>query len=138
MSIIKKSLATILLMTSLFYTVVSRAQAQLQNPVVGEFGNNVEQARSGGLFVGYFLIIWNALISVGALAVLVYFLWGAFEWITSAGDSAKLQTSRNRMIHAFVGLLLLVSAYTIIGFISQLFFGENFNILVPTFWTPNQ
>lgn len=131
-----KSLATFSLTAYIFSISTSIINAQIINPVTGEFGSNTEQARSGGLFVEYFLVIWNSLITVGAIAVLLYFLWGAFEWITSAGDSGKLQTARNRMLHAFIGLLLLVSAYTIIGFISQLLFGDNFNILVPTFWTP--
>ena len=119
-----------------FLVTVKPAYAQIINPTVGEFGTNVQEAQGGGLFVSYFLVIWNAIISVGAIAVLIYFLWGAFEWITSAGDSAKLQSARNRMLHAFIGLLLLVTSYTLIGYISQLLFGAEFNILVPTFWAP--
>lgn len=136
MNTLKKLLPPISFLATFFVWSASVVKGQVINPVIGEFGTNVEEAESGGLFVAYFLVIWNAIISIGALAVLVYFLWGAFEWITSAGDSGKLQTARNRMLHAFVGLLLLVSAYTIIGFISELLFGENFNILIPTFWAP--
>lgn len=118
-------------------SMVTTAHAQITNPVVGEYGDNPGTAAGGGLFVKYFLTMWNAVLSVGALVVLVYFLWGAIEWVTSAGDSAKLQTARNRMLHSFIGLFLLVTAYTIIGFISGLLFGTNFNILTPEFITPN-
>lgn len=112
------------------------AHAAITNPAVGLMGSDATAAANGSLFVGYALVLWNALISIGALAVLVYFLWGAFEWITSAGDSGKMEGARNKMLHAFIGLLLLISAYTIIGFLSTLFFGTNFNILIPTFFTP--
>ncbi|MEX0896301.1 MAG: hypothetical protein WDZ94_05235 [Patescibacteria group bacterium] len=109
--------------------------AQLTNPVTGDFGSDTTGAQEGTLFTNYFVMIWNTIITVGALLVLAYFLWGAVEWITSAGDSGKLQSARNRMFHAFIGLLLLVSAYTLIGFISYLFFGDEFNILQPVLRT---
>jgi len=109
--------------------------AQITNPVTGPWGGNepggVVAAETGGSFVAYFLMLWNTIITIGAILVLAYFLWGAIEWISSAGDSGKLEGARNRMFHAFVGLLILVSAYTLIGFVSMLFFGETFNILRP-------
>lgn len=136
MTIRNKVTSAISLATVLFSTTLGSVHAAITNPAVGDLGNDTEGATNGSLFVGYFLVLWNAAISIGALAVLVYFLWGAFEWITSAGDSGKIEGARNKMLHAFIGLLLLISAYTIIGFLSTVFFGKNFNILIPTFFTP--
>lgn len=109
----------------------------LTNPAIDILGDSPEEASTGVTFMAYFLRIWNTIITVGAILVLVYFLWGAIEWITSGGDSGKLEAARGKMLHAFIGMLLLVSAYTIIGFISYLFFGENFNILQPELNTSN-
>lgn len=117
-------------------SITLTAHAQITNPSIGEWGQ-INGAAGGGLFARYFITMWNAVISIGAILVLAYFIWGAVEWITSAGDSAKLQSSRNRMLHAIIGLFLLVTAYTIIGFLSQLIFGDEFNILRPVFFVPN-
>lgn len=133
MNILKKIVPALLVSAVLFKTFTQNAAAQIINPSIGEWGE-VDGASGGGLFARYFITMWNSVISVGAIAVLIYFIWGAVEWITSAGDSAKLQGARNKMLHAFIGLFLLVTAYTIIGFVSGLLFGENFNILRPVFF----
>lgn len=123
--------------TTILLLSASRAAAQITNPVTGNLGSNASEAASGNLFVTYFLRIWNVMITVGALAVLLYFVWGAVSWITSSGDKGKMEEARNRMFNAIVGLVLLVAAYTIIGFISMLLFGNEFNILAPKFFTSN-
>lgn len=115
--------------------VTAQVSAQITNPSIGQWGE-IDGAEGGGLFARYFITMWNAVISIGALAVLGYFIWGAIEWLTSGGDSGKLQSARNRMLHAFIGMFLLVTAYTIIGFLSELIFGEDFNILRPVFFIP--
>lgn len=127
-----KKLSTAL---ALFIAATTPAFADITNPATGNLGSNTADAKSGNLFVTYFLQIWNALITVGALAVLLYFLWGAIGWITSGNDKGKIEEARNRMFNAFIGLFLLVAAYTIIGFISNILFGADFNILQPTIVT---
>jgi len=66
-------------------------------------------------------------ITVGALAVLVYFFLGAIRWITAGGDKGSLEKARDQMIQAAVGLLVLVSLIAIIDFIGPILFG--FDIL---------
>lgn len=107
------------------------------NPVIGErFGGNPEEAGEGQTFVNYFVIIWQAFITVGAILVLVYFLWGALSWIISGGDSSRVEKARNRITHALMGLIILVSSFVIIEFISGLFFGDEFSILNLKFNSP--
>lgn len=43
------------------------------------------------------------------LAALVYLLWGAVEWVTSAGEEEKLAKARLKMTHAALGIILLVA-----------------------------
>ena len=117
------------------------------NPVVGgELGGQgdstettaqaIEAAKNGSAFVGYFIDIWNAFITIGAIMVLINFLWGALEWITAGGDSSKVEKGRNRITQSMIGLLILVSSFVIIGFISNLFFGDKFDILKLEFSEP--
>lgn len=113
------------------------AQADISNPVVGNLGTNEEnQATAGVSFVQYFISLWSAVIMVGGIAVLVAFIWGSIDWISSAGDTGKLEKARNKMIHAALGLTILVASYTIVSFISFLFFGEEFNVLKLTIPDP--
>jgi hypothetical protein len=113
------------------------ATGGLKNPAVeGPWGQDAAGAASGATFTTIIVHFWNVLIQVGALAVLLYFLWGAIEWITSAGEKGKLESARNRMLHAALGLLILVSMLIIINFVSFLLFGAQFNILQPRFPTP--
>ncbi|OGJ37487.1 MAG: hypothetical protein A2383_00485 [Candidatus Pacebacteria bacterium RIFOXYB1_FULL_39_46] len=108
----------------------SPAFAQLTNPVVeGALGNDAEGAASGVTFANYFVTLWSAIIGIGAITVLVFFILGAFEWITSEGEKGKLEKARNRIMQAIIGLIILVGSFVILSFISDLFFGESFNIL---------
>ncbi len=132
MKIFIKAISVFLLV---LFSLTKSVQARISNPAIGIWGNDAG-AGTGTLFVKYFVTIWNNLIVIGSLLVLINFLWGAFEWITAGGDSGKLGNARNRMLQSVIGLIILVSSYTIIGFISTLFFGTEFNILSPIIRVP--
>lgn len=116
-----------------FASVTIPSYAAITNPVTGNLGNDATKAASGETFVDYFTTVWNSFTIIGAIIVLVMFLWGSLEWITAGGDSSKIEKARNRIMQSMLGLLVLVSAFVIIAFISQLFFGEEFSILNLTF-----
>lgn len=142
--LVTKASVTSNLLLLLLWQVTSPAFAQIdlgdsegiKNPVTGEFGNDAAAASSGATFVTFFILIWRALITIGSLAVLIFFLWGALEWIMAGGDTGKMQKARDKITQSVIGLVILVSSFTIIAFISQLFFGEEFNMLQLTFPTP--
>ena len=56
----------------------------------------------------------------GAVFFIVYFILASIDWITSGGDSGKLTTARQKMTQGALGLVVLVSAYAIIGLIGNL------------------
>ncbi len=128
----KKNSAAILTISS-FVAATLPSYAAITNPVTGGLGNDVEKAASGETFVYYFTTLWNSFVVIGAIAVLIMFLWGSLEWIAAGGDTGKIEKARNRITQSILGLLILVSAFVIIGFVSQLFFGEEFSILNLTF-----
>ena len=108
--------------------VVKPVYAAIENPVVGDLGTS-EGAADGSKFVNYVVYLWRASMILGALAVIIYFILGAFEWITASGDQTKIQAAISKITNSAIGLVLLVSSFVIIGFISRLVFGDNFNIL---------
>lgn len=126
---LQKLSASIITILGLFSTAKTSVHAQITNPAIGELGNNAEEAVSGQTFVRYFVDLWNTVITIGGFIVLIMFLWGALEWIVAGGDSGKIEKARNKITQSIIGLLILVSSFVIIGFISQLFFGEEFSLL---------
>jgi hypothetical protein len=110
--------------------------AQITNPATGNLGNNPTAAARGQTFTSYFITVWQGVVAVGALMVILYFLWGAFDWIVAGSESGKTQKARDKMTNAAIGLVVLVGSYVLINFVSLLFFGNDFSILNPVFPTP--
>ncbi|MCC6711004.1 MAG: hypothetical protein IT416_01490 [Candidatus Pacebacteria bacterium] len=118
--------------------LASPVKAEITNPVVsGKYGSGSKEAASGSTFAEYFIFFWNALISIGAITVLIFFVWGAIEWIGSGGDKGKVENARNRITQAVIGLVVLVGSYAIIGFIGEIFFGDTFSVLQINVPDPN-
>jgi len=55
----------------------------------------------------------TAIISVAALLCLGYMLWGAIDWLTSEGDKDKYTSARNKILHAVMGLAIVVTVWAI-------------------------
>ena len=56
---------------------------------------------------------------LAALAAFLFLLWGAFEWITSGGDKSKLESARNRIAQALVGLIILAATTALFVLLQQ-------------------
>lgn len=60
----------------------------------------------------------NAVLSlvmvVAGLLVLVYLIWGAFDWLTSGGDKGKIDAARQKMTAAVVGIIIVSASYAIL------------------------
>ncbi|HEX9817329.1 MAG TPA: hypothetical protein VGA89_00315 [Patescibacteria group bacterium] len=79
------------------------------------------------------------LTAMGSLFFVIYFITGAFSWITSGGDKGKLENARNRMMYGALGMILIIASYSLLGLLSGLI-GLDFlnpaeqirNIVAPT------
>jgi hypothetical protein len=127
----KKRLITLTSLLSAFFVLATNVvQAQITNPAISErLGGDAQAAAEGTVFVTYFIILWRGVIAVGGLFVLIYFMWGSIEWITAAGEAGKITKARDKIIQAVIGMIMLISSFAIIGFVSTLFFGDDFNLL---------
>jgi hypothetical protein len=65
---------------------------------------------------------------VGGLATLIYFVWGATDWIMSGGDKEKVAGARKKMTNAVIGLVLLSLSYFLVGLVGDI---VGFNPLGP-------
>jgi hypothetical protein len=73
--------------------------------------NNYAKADGGiGIFIGNLL---SVVMMAGALLTLFFLIIGAIEWITSGGDSGKLEKARNKITNAVIGLVVLAASLAI-------------------------
>lgn len=65
-------------------------------------------------------IIKTILGVTGSIALLM-FVWGGFMWLTSAGNSERVQKGKNVFIWAAAGLLVIFSSYAILRTLFDIF-----------------
>lgn len=102
------------------------------NPVIpgslGSGGSSAGPAAIGsiiGSIVGLFLIL-------SFVATFLYMLLGGFDWITSGGDKAKLQSARDKITNALIGLIVVGASWAIMMIVGN-FTGIDFpNLPIPT------
>lgn len=67
---------------------------------------------------GIFQTISNVLIFlVGAVSVIML-IWGGFQYVISSGDSKRVESAKNTILYAIVGIVVAILAYAIVGFVT--------------------
>lgn len=56
--------------------------------------------------------------AVAAISVLIYLLWGAFDWVNSGGDADKIAGAQAKMTNAVIGLIMVIVALTIFSVVA--------------------
>ena len=64
---------------------------------------------------------------VASIWFMFMLLFAGYEWISAGGDAKKLASARDRITHAFTGLVIVVGSWSLVAVAGQ-FFG--FNTLV--------
>lgn len=67
-------------------------------------------------------ILSAAFIAVGGIAIL-YLVIGAFKYVTSGGESGKIAKAKDTILYAVIGIVVSVSAFTIVQFVLGSIFG---------------
>jgi hypothetical protein len=93
----------------------------ITNPVAG----NIEFGPMISSIIGMIIII-------AFLASFFYLLIGGISWITSGGNPEQVDAAKNKIMHALIGLVIVVAAWAIMGLASS-FFGIDFTSFnIPT------
>jgi len=106
---------------------------QQLGPIVGEglgpFGRNPATSGEAALtqVTGAISSIVGFMTIVGSIWFMFQLLFGGYEWISSAGDTKKLTTARQRIMNGFFGLVIIIAAWIILAVVGQ-FFG--YDILI--------
>lgn len=99
--------------------------AQIINPVIpGSLGSGGSEAGApaiGALISG----LIGAFLIIAFILAFLYFLLGGFNWITSGGDKAKIETARNQITNALIGLIIVGGAWAMMTLVGN-FLGIQF------------
>ena len=107
--------------------------AQLTNPVLPPgLGSGTNE--QGAIVIGNLVSAIGGLLFLFAfLLTFLYLLTGGVAWVTSAGDKSKLETARDKITNALVGLVIVAAAYAVFSLVGQ-FFGLDVKALkIPSF-----
>ncbi len=56
----------------------------------------------------------------GGIYFLFQFLIGGYLWLSSSGDKTRLQSAQDRIIHALIGIIIIIAAYAIVSIVGGL------------------
>lgn len=86
--------------------------------------NNLGRLLSGAI---------GAVLVLASLATFLYLILGGFQWITSGGDKAAVESAQKRIQAAILGLFIVFAAWAIMLIVEQ-FFGISIlrGIKIPT------
>ncbi|MDQ3008378.1 MAG: hypothetical protein M3Q81_02165 [bacterium] len=59
----------------------------------------------------------SVVLTISALLVFAYLIWGAFDWITSGGDRGKTDQARQKIIAAVVGIIIVAASFAIVNLV---------------------
>ncbi len=98
----------------------------LQGPLSGVGGQ-------GGSALGLLISNLIFLLFVGAFLMALFFLLlGGLQWITSGGDKNGLESARNKITNALIGLIIVGAVWAILMLIGK-FLGIDFpNLRIPS------
>lgn len=77
-------------------------------------GIQAQGASAEGMVQIILLNVISLFFAVGGIGVVIYFIWGAVDWIMAGGDKEKISNARKKMTNAIIGLILLALSFAII------------------------
>lgn len=66
------------------------------------------------------IFVLTLLVVVAVIAAIVFLIYGGIKWITSGGDKAAVESARNHIVAAIIGLVVIILAFVILSFVLQL------------------
>lgn len=60
----------------------------------------------------------NIFVIVAGITLIVYLLWGAYDWIISGGEKERLAKARSRITNALIGMVLIFVMLAVWGLIT--------------------
>lgn len=82
----------------------------------------------GSIIFGIIVILFI----IAVVVALVFLIWGGLKWIFSGGDKTAVESARNTIIAAIIGLVIVFSAFFLLNLITQILIGQTItNLTLP-------
>ncbi len=98
-----KSTTKKLLVFSLVFLLLPLASHALTNPL-----GNITSIQG---LIGRLI---KVLLGLAGSVSLLMFVWGGFQYLWSAGDSAKIKKGKDTIVNAVLGIFIILFAYTFV------------------------
>ena len=98
--------------------------AALRNPVLPHTigGGGGATADQGGTALGSLISgIVGALFIAGFLLAFFYLITGGISWISAGGDKTKLESARDNITNAIVGIIIVGAAWALTSLVAGFF-----------------
>lgn len=89
----------------------------LEQQATENIGNANQAVRA---FAVLFSNIIGVFVVVAGLLFLFQFMLGGFKWLTAGGDKAKLESAQQSLLHAVIGLVIVLAAYAIVVLVGSI------------------
>lgn len=99
------------------------------NAIPGGTAADESQATQFAVTIG---TLWQTIIIVGGLAFILYFLWGALNWIMAGGEKGKIEDAKNKITQGLIGLAILAASFVVVKFLQSAVGLDLLNIVWPT------
>ena len=113
--------------------LLAQEYPSIKNPLLEEVGEGTVGQVSANPLAPFIVRLWRAVMVAGGLALLLFLVWGAIDWLMSEGDQEKLKNAKNKIIHALAGMGILAASYAIVTLVKVIF---GFDILSFEWPTP--
>jgi hypothetical protein len=57
----------------------------------------------------------NVLLGLSGAVALLMFVWGGFQWLISGGNAKRVESGKNTLIWASIGLVVCFTAYMLVN-----------------------
>lgn len=98
---------------------------------VYNFATDPTTAGSAKALDVYFSVIISTFTVLAGIFLLLFFIMGAFSWITARGDSESLEKARSQMLNAILGFILVVITWFFVKLIGDIL---GIDIVNPTWY----
>lgn len=109
-AILQRATSIVVVFLGVTMPLVTNARSvNLVNPLTGTAQATTPQELVGNII--------KALLSVVGAIALLFFIYGGFLWLTSAGEEKKVTQGKNTLMWATIGLAVIFGSYLILSFI---------------------
>lgn len=99
------------------FSLVKPAFAQIRLEPKGSDFDSLTNLTFAGIVSG----LINLVMVLAALIFFFMLVWGGVKWVMSQGDKGNVETARNQITNALIGLAIVFAAWAIMKLIETLF-----------------